>query len=458
MLFGASGPLHNNAFSTQPFSFVNQNSHDDLATCLEIHLLENGSKVARSNWQNAQLLNLAQFSIENSKFWQARLPQNFKKGFDLSDAPILTRRELQYQVENEGSLCPKEYLADVKSYASSGSTGTPVRVYAMQQNARYNEIRSIAQFFIEGRLLNFNRTFIKPIDGKNTLNLPKHIITEKLDGWIGNLGSIFTSGIGKIIQFDGRPDALISELRKDPVGYLACLGSHMDILIREGGIDLIKELNIHMWLHHSDTFDENHRQMLKDAGVNIRSSYSSTEVGPIAVECSEQRGYYHVVHSNVIVESNLKNTVIVNGGVVSSLLITHLHSYATPIIKYEIGDFACLHSSCPCGHDGDTLSNIFGRKKYFLKDIDGSLVPFPLFAKPLLDLCSFKEFFAYQDKDGGVVLEVGGRKNISDGEIEALTKLLKTISQHKFKITIKAVEKIDWSKNPKQIPFISYLD
>jgi phenylacetate-coenzyme A ligase PaaK-like adenylate-forming protein len=458
MPFGILGPLQINAFSAQPFTFVEQSAHDDIAACYEIHLLENGSKEARNNWQLLQLSNLARYASEKSTFWKIRLSKKFLSTLDLSVVPMLSRKELQAQVASEGAICPKENLIGANSYSSSGSTGTPVSVYAMPQNARYNEIRSMAQYFIEGRSLNFNRTFIKPVDGKAALNSANQCASERLNGWAGNIGSIFKHGIGKIIQYDGCNELLINELRKDPVGYLACLGSHMDILLREGGVELIKELGVHMWLHHSDNFDEAHRHILKEAGVKIRSSYSCTEVGPVAVECTIFPGHYHVAHSNVIVEPNRNSSVMVNGETANGLLLTHLHSYATPIIRYEVGDFACVRPSCPCGHDGTTLSNIFGRKKYCLKEMDGSLLPFPLFSKPLLDLCSFEEFFSYQAEDGGIVLVVGGRDSITDREVRDLTTFLKKISQNKFKVTIKAVKHIDWSKNLKRLPFISYFE
>ena len=52
--FQLNDSLSLDAFSTNPFSILNQACQDDLATCLSLHLLENGERLPRENWQIAQ--------------------------------------------------------------------------------------------------------------------------------------------------------------------------------------------------------------------------------------------------------------------------------------------------------------------------------------------------------------------------------------------------------------------
>jgi hypothetical protein len=44
----------------------------------------------------------------------------------------------------------KDGKAPVSSYASTGSTGAPVKGYLCPENGYYNSIRSLAQYFING--------------------------------------------------------------------------------------------------------------------------------------------------------------------------------------------------------------------------------------------------------------------------------------------------------------------
>ncbi|WP_204310603.1 hypothetical protein, partial [Escherichia coli] len=89
--------------------------------------------------------------------------------------------------------------------------------------------------------------------------------------------------------------------------------------------------------------------------------YSSEEVGSIGLECQANAGVYHVSTSNVLVEIIPAASVRTVSGTTGLVLVTHLHSYATPFIRYDLGDIATLADRCPCGHDGPVLSNIQGR-------------------------------------------------------------------------------------------------
>src|SRR6201999_3997218 len=114
------------------------------------------------------------------------------------------------------------------------------------------------------------------------------------------------------------------------------------------------------------------------ASVNIptTANYSCEEVGMIAQECRTTHGFYHVCTSNVIVEIDTIEALDLGGEAAGRVLVTHLHSYATPFIRYDVGDIASLQASCPCGHQGPVLTNIYGRTKQLLKHADGRLAPF----------------------------------------------------------------------------------
>src|SRR5262249_51158416 len=138
----------------------------------------------------------------------------------------------------------------------------------------------------------------------------------------------------KIIdQYDEQ--ALIDELLKAPFGYLVCANRYIDILLEHGGTELIKKLGVRFWLHLNDYRDPKIVDSLAGIGVRSFSNYSAGEVGPIAFECSRRQGYFHVAHTNVVVEQDNQITVSFNGETLGRLLVTHLHSYATPVIRYD---------------------------------------------------------------------------------------------------------------------------
>ena len=446
--------LHSNAYSDLPFTFLDQVPFNYLANITAIDLIENGDRTARENWQNRQLTNLLRHAHARSKFWRQRMPSRMINYGIMKYLPIQSREDIATQTTLEGSLVAIDGKASISSYATTGSTGTPVKVYVSEENGYYNKVRSLARYFLNNLSLEENRTRIGPATSLAMLE-NKSLNVTVVDSWAGSLSGIFRTGKEKKISHQHDDGALIKELLKDRVGYLICPNRYIDILINSGGTELIKRLGIRLWLHLSDYRDPEIVKALEGIGVPTLSNYSAGEIGPIAFECSKHQGCFHVAHTNVIVERDDQLTVTFNGESLGRLLVTHLHSYATPIIRYDIGDFAQLEKQCRCGHDGPTISNIFGRGKHFLRRPDGKLLPFYLSTRALQEAVAFKECRVRQDELDTITIEIGGRENISADEEEKLKKLVIKASDPVFKIKIQPVKEIDWSRNLKRLFFSS---
>jgi phenylacetate-CoA ligase len=446
--------LCSDAYSDRPYSFLDQDAQNYLANITAIDLIENGDRSARETWQNRQLSNLLRHAHSRSKFWQQRMPSRVINHRIMKFLPIQSREDTRFQVAHEGALLASNGDAPVSSYASTGSTGTPVKVYVTEANGYYNDLRSLAQFLMNGLSLEENFTRIGPATSLAVLE-KKALAVAVEDSWAGPLSGVFRTGKAKKIAHLYDDAALMKELLKDEVGYLYSPNRYLDVLMSNGGIDLIKKLGIKLWFHSYDHRDPEIVKALDGIGVPSLSNYSAGEIGPIALECAKCRGYFHVVHSNVIVECDDKLTASFNGASLGRLLVTHLHSYATPIIRYDIGDFAQLEDRCPCGHDGPTIFNIFGRGKHFLRHPNGKLLPFYLSTRALLEAVAFDECRIRQVEIDTITIEIGGRENITADEEEKLKSLIIRATDPAFKIAIKPVKDIDWSGSPKRLFFAS---
>jgi phenylacetate-CoA ligase len=53
-------------------------------------------------------------------------------------------------------------------------------------------------------------------------------------------------------------------------------------------------------------------------------------------------------------------------GEVGRVVVTALHNFATPLIRYEIGDYAEVGENCACGRGLPVLKRILGRERNFL--------------------------------------------------------------------------------------------
>jgi phenylacetate-coenzyme A ligase PaaK-like adenylate-forming protein len=177
-------------------------------------------------------------------------------------------------------------------------------------------------------------------------------------------------------------------------------------------------------------------------GIPTRDTYSSEEVGMIAAECSKFSGYYHVASSNVIVEV-VDRRFNIDGLNLGKVLVTHLHSYATPFIRYDLGDLACLRAKCPCGHDGPTIYNLHGRASSLIKHRDGRLSDFYIRGQDLAALADFAEYRIRQTAFDKIVVELSGRSELKADEVTAITTFLQERAGPDFDIQIKVCEQID---------------
>jgi phenylacetate-CoA ligase len=102
--------------------------------------------------------------------------------------------------------------------------------------------------------------------------------------------------------------------------------------------------------------------------------YGSTEFsGYVAQECSIKSGYH--VNPELVILEVLKDGQPVKIGERGELVITDLHNYAMPLIRYKISDLATLLPQCSCGRGSRLIQDIDGRTSLFLVTQRGLLFP-----------------------------------------------------------------------------------
>lgn len=447
-------PLITRAYNTNRFTFLDAEVSRDMANIFAIDLIENGARSELEHWQRSQLTTLLRHARARSAFWRARIPDRLINAVLFERLPVLDRDQLASQVKAEGCLIANQGQGTFQTNRTSGSTGKPMMIYSSSENAYYNGVRTLAQYFINGLSFDENRTKIS-LSRQASEILERKQKVELSEGWIGPLGKLYRSGLNKTIRYAHDNDSLIKELKRHPIGYLVSPARYIELLIDQGGYGLIEELKIKYWIHLSDYRNPELLDRLKQLGIVCLSNYSADEAGPIAYECKDHEGVYHVAHTNVLVEEDASVQVESDGRKLSRLLVTHLHSYATPIIRYDIGDFGCVANSCACGHDGKVITHVFGRGKHFLKCPDGKTIPFYISPRVLRNVCEFSEYRMRQTEIDTITIDLCRKEDLRAEQTERLIQVIKAASNNSFKVVIKTTPEIDWSSNPKRLVFTS---
>jgi phenylacetate-CoA ligase len=147
-------------------------------------------------------------------------------------------------------------------------------------------------------------------------------------------------------------------------------------------------------------------------GVAVVDSYSSQELGTIALRCPDSR-LYHVMAEYLIVEVLDGQGRACGEGETGRVVATDLRNFATPLIRYDIGDQAEVGPPCPCGRGLPTLSRIFGRERNLVLMPDGTRHwPF-LGAAKLREIEPIMQFQMIQDGRDTIEVRLATRRNLT---------------------------------------------
>jgi phenylacetate-CoA ligase len=59
-------------------------------------------------------------------------------------------------------------------------------------------------------------------------------------------------------------------------------------------------------------------------------------------------------------------------GEIGRVVVTDLHNHASPLIRYDTGDWAEMGATCSCGRGLQTLRKVMGRTRNLIRRADGS--------------------------------------------------------------------------------------
>ncbi len=440
-------PTTSDAFSSLPFNIIKPEDKPAFHLLMEIIFLETGPRSARRQWQKAQLNNLLNHAKQRSKFWRERLEARKISASSFDKLPALTRTEVNQQIADEGSLLSAKDQIQLLSRATSGSTGEPVNFHATSANAIFNEVRAFAQYLIEDRDISLNRCRFHYDPRK-----PRFSFTDEKT-FAGSLSRIFQTGKNAELHYFSLDfDRIITKLSSYKAHYIVCLPQFLEAMVSLKGASIFKQFDTRLVVTYGQATSPAVIEALAQSGIDHTSSYSCEEVGLIGSECRHHKGFFHVAESNVLVEAG-DLAVEIDGRECRNLLVTGLHTYATPFIRYDVGDLGELKDRCPCGHEGTVITHLHGRVAATLKLPDGRRRPFFLAAQLLQEIVRYEDLRVRQISSDTVTVEIVAPVPEPD-TAERLQTYLEGICGPQFTVMIKFCAQIDWGAASKKHLFL----
>ena len=190
-------------------------------------------------------------------------------------------------------------------------------------------------------------------------------------------------------------------------------------------------------------------------GVTVEDMYSAAEVSMIAVQCPEQPLHYHVQSENVLVEVVDDDGAPCAVGETGRVLVTDLHNFAMPFIRYEIGDLAQFGPPCACGRGLPVLQRIFGRVRNMLYLKSGEQLFPDIAALHLHEIGPLRQYQMIQKSYDEIEMRLILSRPFKDGEETHMRKMILSALGQPFELNLVPVDGIPRHSSGKFEDFIS---
>ncbi|HEX2250254.1 MAG TPA: AMP-binding protein [Gemmatimonadales bacterium] len=415
-------------------------------------------QLERSQWwtsdqilahQREQLDTLLKHARAHVPFYRERL-----KGIGSLDAgepwlntwrtiPPLRREAIQAADENEDLVTEElpDGHGDLREIYTSGSVGKPIRSVRTQLWELMWSAFTVRDHLWHRR--DFRGTFAAIREsGPGKALYPDGLTAES---WGYSSASIVATGPMVSLNVTTPIEQQIEWLQRRRPDYLLThptIAHRLADYCRQHGIEL-------PGLKQVITISENLRPEVRAAvrtawEVPLVDIYSTREAGYIALQCPDHE-HYHVQAEHVFVEVLDDTGQPCGPGEVGRLLVTSLHNFAMPLIRYDIGDFVEVGESCPCGRGLPVIKRILGRTQNMLVMPSGER-RWPLLSsgniEDLLHLAPIRQYQFVQRAPDWIELRIAAERALTEAEEQHLAGWIQKKFGYPFRVTLSCFDEI----------------
>jgi phenylacetate-CoA ligase len=317
--------------------------------------------------QFAQLGVLADFLWQASPFYRTRLEASgWSPGKPLNNAlwqslPVLERATVQAEKTRLIVATPPPAHGRPMEYATTGSLGIPVQGLGNELTHLFNSALIVRNHLWHRRDL-----------GGKFAAIRSKVKSGSYPNWGTVEAAAFVTGPGVVLDIATEVERQLDWLIREAPRYLLTHPSNLRsllILARKGQRTLpsLKEVAT-----FGEMLPDDLRSLARSVwNVPLVDLYSSEEFGTIALQCPQHPEHYHIQSENMLLEIVDEKGASCAPGQVGRVLISTLHNFTMPLLRYAIGDYAEAGPQCPCGRGLPTIRRIVGRRRNMLRRPDG---------------------------------------------------------------------------------------
>jgi phenylacetate-CoA ligase len=422
-----------------------------LLACL--HQLE------QSQWWTPEKLREAQFrqlnllfrhACETVPFYRERLTSLGldKKGNIGPEAfatiPILRRQEIQTEGESLLSQQIPGAHGALRKHETSGSTGRAITTYSTQITSFLWEVFTLRDHAWHGRDLQGKHAVIRTRVGRS-----------EFKGWGRRMDETFLTGTMATLNIETDIEEQAAWLEACNPVYLLSFPSNLAEVAKtclRRGIAIPKLREVRTF---GETLSDDVRQICREAWqVEVTDMYSCQEIGYLALQCPDHQ-HYHIQSERVLIEVLDDDDRPCAPGEIGRVVVTDLHNFAMPMIRYEILDYAEVGEPCPCGRGLPVLKRIMGRARNIIRLPDGTR-HWPRFSPSAwAHIGPIRQIQLVQKEQDLIHVRMAVENGkLNPQQEESLLTALRQCLAYPFRMTVEYLDEIKRSANFKYEDFI----
>lgn len=273
--------------------------------------------------------------------------------------PITTRAQLQEAGEDWPSTRPPKEHGPVSFSTTSGSTGRAVRFARTGVTNALWQAFALRDHLWQKRDLGGKLSAIRWLP-RGEAEAPAG---RAAADWGPPVAGLFPGGPFSILNVVATLPEQLAWLRREKPDYLASFPSNLKALAeyaRRLGEPLPPVRSLRTI---GETVTPETRRLLTEAwAAPVADIYTCEEAGYLALQCPGT-DHYHVQAENVRLEIVDEAGRPCAPGRSGRVLVSSLNNFATPLLRYEIGDYAEAGEPCACGRGLPVLRRILGRRR-----------------------------------------------------------------------------------------------
>ena len=364
--------------------------------------------------------------------------------------PILKRADIQEAGDTlHSQVIPGEHGKQSKIW-TSGSTGSPISVLGTGLTQHMWQAFTLREQLWHNRDLSAKLAVIRYF-AEDVALAPGGASSDK---WGPSTGQVYRTGRCEILNMASSIEQQAIWLQRHNPEYLLTFPSNLQALADYFIVHDLLLPNLRAVSTLSEAIGPDLRNSVRRAwGVELQDMYSTQEVGYIALQCPENE-HYHVQSENALIEILNDNDEECAPGEVGRVVVTTLHNFATPLIRYEIGDYAEVGEECSCGRGLPVVTKILGRFRNMIMLPTGEQRWPILGYSQFEDIIDIRQIQTIQHSADEIEMKLVVNEKVSAEQEQQLIAVIRDSLGYPFQVRFSYVDEISRGKSGKYEEFI----